>query len=207
MKASLLARAASALLLTTSLVGGVSATGYAQTTAAPTPPAATSPSGAASGAPSGATSGTSSSGAASTAPTTTHHTTMHHAMHAQRRRSAGETMQQMAEQRIADLHKSLHITAAQQPQWDQFAQVMRDNAKDLDQAYQQRATTFDKMNAVDNMQSYAQIEQTRAQDMQKLVPAFQTLYNALSDEQKQEADALFRNQAAKAQARHAAAKH
>jgi hypothetical protein len=199
MKASLLARAASALLLTTSLVGGVSATGYAQTTAAPTPPAATSPS--------GATSGTSSSGAASTAPTTTHHTTMHHAMHAQRRRSAGETMQQMAEQRIAALHKSLHITAAQQPQWDQFAQVMRDNAKDLDQAYQQRATTFDKMNAVDNMQSYAQIEQTRAQDMQKLVPAFQTLYNALSDEQKQEADALFRNQAAKAQARHAAAKH
>jgi hypothetical protein len=199
MKASLLARAASALLLTTSLVGGISATGYAQTTAAPTPPAATSPS--------GAPSGTTSSGAASTAPSTTHHTTMHHAMHAQRRRSAGETMQQMAEQRIADLHKSLHITAAQQPQWDQFAQVMRDNAKDLDQAYQQRATTFDKMNAVDNMQSYAQIEQTRAQDMQKLVPAFQTLYNALSDEQKQEADALFRNQAAKAQARHAAAKH
>jgi hypothetical protein len=203
MKASLLARAASALLLTTSLVGGISATGYAQTTAAPTPPAATSPS----GAPSGTASGTTSSGAASTAPATTHHTTMHHATHAQRRRSAGETMQQMAEQRIADLHKSLHITTAQQSQWDQFAQVMRDNAKDLDQAYQQRAATFDKMNAVDNMQSYAQIEQTRAQDMQKLVPAFQTLYNALSDQQKQEADALFRNQAAKAQARHAAAKH
>ena len=111
----------------------------------------------------------------------------------------------MADQRITDLHTRLNITAAQQSQWDQFAQVMRDNAKDLDQAYQQRATNFDKMNAVENMQSYAQIEQTRAQDMQKLVPAFQTLYTSLSDQQKQQADPLFRNQAARASQRHAAA--
>jgi hypothetical protein len=116
-------------------------------------------------------------------------------------------MTQMAEERITDLHTRLHITAQQQPQWDQFAQVMRDNAKDLDSAYQQRATTFDKMNAVENMQSYAQIEQTRAQDLQKLVPAFQTLYSALSDDQKKSADQLFRNQAARATQRHAATTH
>jgi hypothetical protein len=63
------------------------------------------------------------------------------------------------------------------------------------------------MNAVENMQSYAQIEQTRAQDMQKLVPAFQTLYTALSDEQKKQADQLFRNQAARAQQHRGTAAH
>ncbi len=55
------------------------------------------------------------------------------------------------------------------------------------------------------MQSYAQIEQLRAQQMQKLVPAFQTLYASLSDQQKQQADSLFRNQAVKAQAHRQAA--
>jgi len=85
--------------------------------------------------------------------------------------------------------------------------MMRDNAKDLDQAYQQRAASFETMNAVENMQSYAQIEQTRAQDMQKLVPAFQTLYTALSDEQKKQADQLFRNQAARAQQHRGTAAH
>jgi hypothetical protein len=55
------------------------------------------------------------------------------------------------------------------------------------------------------MQSYAQIEQQRAQDVQKLVPAFQTLYSSLSDQQKSTADLIFRNYAANAQARHQAA--
>ena len=139
---------------------------------------------------------------------TTHmatHMTTH--MHKAASRAPGETMAQMAEQRITDLHARLHISAAEQSQWDQFAQTMLTNAKDLDQAYQQRAATFDKLNAVENMQSYAQIEQTRAQDMQKLVPAFQTLYASLSDQQKQDADQLFRNQAAHAVQHHAAAKH
>jgi len=195
MKALLLARAASALVLTTILAGGVGASAFAQTAAAPaTPPAAAAPSGA-----------TSSGTATTTAPSTktaTHHTMMH-AKHATS--STSQTMTQMAEQRITDLHARLKITAAQQAQWDQFAQVMRDNGKDLDAAYQQRAANFDKMNAVENMQSYAQIEQTRTQDMQKLVPAFQALYTSLSDQQKQQADQLFRNQAARSSQRHGAA--
>lgn len=120
----------------------------------------------------------------------------------------GQTMEVLVDKRITDLHRQLHITAAQSSQWDQFAQVMRDNAKEIDQAYKDRADRLDTMSAVDNMQSFEQIEQLRAQQMQKLVPAFQTLYASLSDEQKQDADALFRNQAAKSQAhRQAAAKH
>ncbi len=82
---------------------------------------------------------------------------------------------------------------------------MRDNAKAMDAIYQQRAEKLASMTAVDNMQSFAQIEQERAQDMQKLVPAFQTLYGSLSDQQKKTADQMFRNYAANDHARHQAA--
>ena len=75
----------------------------------------------------------------------------------------------------------------------------------MDELYQQRAEKMNSMSAVDNMQSYAQIEQQRAQDVQKLVPAFQTLYDSLSDQQKKLADDMFRNYTAKAQLRHQAA--
>jgi protein CpxP len=198
MKASLLAWTAVALLLTVILVGGIGTTGFAQTATAPAAPSAT-------GAPTDATSSTTGAAAAPGSTATTHHTTTTHARNAASR-APGETMTQMAEQRISELHTQMHITSQQQSQWDQFAQAMRDNAKDLDQAYQQRAVSFSSMNAVENMQSYAQIEQTRAQDLQKLVPAFQTLYASLSDEQKKQADELFRDQAAQAQ-QHRAAVH
>ncbi len=96
------------------------------------------------------------------------------------------------EQHIARLHSQLHITPAQQPQWDQFAQIMRENAKDMNQAFQQRATGFASMNAAENMQSYAQIAQQHAEYTQKLATAFQTLYGSMSDDQKKNADAVFR---------------
>jgi protein CpxP len=114
-------------------------------------------------------------------------------------------MEALVEKRINHLHQQLHITSGESSQWDQFAQVMRDNAKEIDQAYADRAQKIGSMSAVDSMQSYAQIEQLRGQQMQKLVPAFQTLYASLSDQQKQQADALFRNEAVKAQAHHQAA--
>jgi len=96
------------------------------------------------------------------------------------------------DQHIAELHKELRITPAQQAQWDQFAQVMRDNAKDMDDALQQRVSGFASMNAVENLQSYAQIAQQHAQDTQKLATAFQALYGDLSDAQKKNADTVFR---------------
>ena len=117
-------------------------------------------------------------------------------------RQPGETMQAAVERRITDLHSKLHITSAQSQQWDQFAQAMRGNAREMDDIYRQRAEKLSTMSAVDNMQSYAQIEQQRAQDMQKLVPAFQTLYASLSDQQKKLADDMFRERSQNAQARH-----
>jgi protein CpxP len=102
------------------------------------------------------------------------------------------SMAARVEQHITQLHASLHITPAQQPQWDQFAQVMRDNAKSMDETLQDRSSKFASMNAVEDMQSYAKIAQQHADDTQKLATAFQTLYGSLSDDQKKNADTVFR---------------
>ncbi len=96
------------------------------------------------------------------------------------------------ERRIKDLHTKLHISNAQQPQWDGFAQVMRDNVRAMDQTFQQRVKTMASMKAPENMQSYAQVAMDHAQQMQKLVPAFQAVYDVMSDSQKKLADQVFR---------------
>jgi protein CpxP len=201
MKATLVNRAAP-LLITTMLVA---APAWAQPTTSQTNPG--------SGAPATASPGATTTPAmpqaaapsqTSSVPSGISHKAMSHSSQATTKQP-GETMQNLVERRITDLHSKLHITADQSQQWDQFAQVMRDNAKQMDQGYQQRAEKLASMSAVDNMQSYAQIEQQRAQDMQKLVPAFQTLYASLSDQQKKTTDQLFRNYAASTQAHRQAA--
>jgi protein CpxP len=110
---------------------------------------------------------------------------------------AVKSAEERVERRIAELHAQLHITPAEQQQWDQFAQVMRDNAREMDQVFIQRAQQYESMNAVQNMQSYEHVAETHAQHLQKLVPAFQNLYNSMSDQQKQIADRVFRANAAK----------
>jgi hypothetical protein len=102
------------------------------------------------------------------------------------------SLTERVEQHISQLHTQLRITPAQQPQWDQFALVMRDNAKNMNQTLEQRGAVFASMNALDNMQSYARIAQQHAEDMQKLATAFQPVYQSMSDDQKQNADTVFR---------------
>jgi hypothetical protein len=108
-----------------------------------------------------------------------------------------KSAEERVERRIAELHAQLQITPAEQQQWDQFAQVMRDNAREMDQVFTQRAQQYESMNAVQNMQSYEHVAETHAQQLQKLVPAFQNLYNSMPDQQKQIADQVFRANAAK----------
>lgn len=100
--------------------------------------------------------------------------------------------EQRVEARIKQLHGQLHITSAQDSQWNQFAQTMRDNARDMDEAAQQRSQQFPTMTAVENMQSYEKLAEDHVQHLQKLIPAFQTLYDAMSPEQKKTADQVFR---------------
>lgn len=108
----------------------------------------------------------------------------------------------VVEQRVSDLHAQLAITAEQSKQWDAFADVMRANAKKIDQAYRERAQKLPTMDADDAMKSYAALTQQHAENMQKLSAAFSDLYGVLSPEQKQVADAMYRNEQAKKKAAH-----
>lgn len=95
------------------------------------------------------------------------------------------------EARITDLHARLKITDAQADQWNAFAQVMRDNAKAMTAALDQRAAAAKTASAVDDMRSYLAITQTHADGMAKLEPAFEKLYAAMSPEQQKNADVVF----------------
>jgi Mg-chelatase subunit ChlI len=118
----------------------------------------------------------------------------------------GKNAEERVERRIKELHGQLQITPAEEPQWAEFAQAMRENARDMDQAFVQRAQQFPTMNAVQNMQSYEQLSEEHAQRVQKLVPAFQKLYDAMPDAQKRVADQVFRANAEK-HMEHAAQSH
>ena len=115
-------------------------------------------------------------------------------------------MEERVETHIKQLHAQLQITPAEQPQWDRSAQVVRDNARDMDRAFMQRAQQYATMNAVQNMQSYEQIAEAHVQHLQKLVPAFDNLYNEMPEQQKKLTDQVFRANAERheAQSRHGA---
>ena len=46
--------------------------------------------------------------------------------------------EQRVDEHIRQLHAQLRITPAEQPQWDRFAEVMRENARAMDQEIAQR---------------------------------------------------------------------
>jgi len=109
------------------------------------------------------------------------------------RATHGATGAEQINERITQMHQRLKITPDQQPAWDEFAQVMRDNMTSVEQAYQQRRDQVETMSAPDNMRNFAQIEAERAAGIQKLAASFQTLYDGMSEDQRKVADSMFRH--------------
>lgn len=105
------------------------------------------------------------------------------------------TVEQRVDEHIRQLHAQLRITPAEQPQWDRFAEIMRQNARAMDQEFAERRQQFPTMNALQNMQSYEKITEAHAQHLQRLVPAFENLYNAMPEQQKRLTDQVFRENA------------
>jgi len=97
-----------------------------------------------------------------------------------------------AEARIKELRGELKITEAQEVLWNNFTQVMRENAKEMDALTKDRAESTKNMNAVEQMKFHSQITESRLAQQKKLIPAFEALYSALSDEQKKITDTIFR---------------
>jgi LTXXQ motif family protein len=105
------------------------------------------------------------------------------------------------EARIKELHNKLHITAAQQVQWDNLVAVMRGNAKTMMELQKQRGQDAKSMTAVDAVKSYAAVIEAHETGMSKFVPAFQALYEQMSNAQKKIADAMFQNRVITASAK------
>lgn len=113
-------------------------------------------------------------------------------------------IQAKVEAHIKQLHTQLKITQAEDKDWQPFADTMRTNARDMQAAMEEREQQYPQMNAVQNMESYQKLAETHAEHLEKLVSAFQTLYNALPDEQKKVADQVFHARVG-AEPRHASA--
>ena len=69
---------------------------------------------------------------------------------------------------------------------------MRDNAKKMDALNQARFEKAKALTAVEDLQSYSEIAQAHAEGLKNFIPAFEALYAAMSDDQKKDADTLFR---------------
>jgi periplasmic protein CpxP/Spy len=94
------------------------------------------------------------------------------------------------ESHIDALKKKLAITSAQESTWETFAAVMRDNGEAIEAAVQEREATKD-MDAIHDLQSYANVAQVHADGAKKLAAAFQPVYDSLSPAQKANADTMF----------------
>lgn len=104
---------------------------------------------------------------------------------------AARTEPDRMEERISDLHEKLHITPDQEAEWKNVAQIMRDNAKDVRSAIDEKNQNRDNMTAIDDLRAYQKRAQAHVDGLGRLIPAFDTLYAKMSDEQKKNADAIF----------------
>ena len=107
-------------------------------------------------------------------------------------RSASERV----EARIAFIQQTLQITSAQQPQFDTFANVLRKQARTLDERIQQRRAQMQQgaapanVTAIDRLERMQRMTAERYNQLGEVIAAAKPLYDSLSVEQKQAADQL-----------------
>ena len=102
--------------------------------------------------------------------------------------ATGKRAKERMEKHITELNRTLGITTAQQPQWEAFTAVMRQNAQRMETTYNERLKRTAPMSAVDDLKAYAALERARAEDVDRLIPRFEALYQAMSPEQRATAD-------------------
>ncbi|HET6460658.1 MAG TPA: Spy/CpxP family protein refolding chaperone [Syntrophales bacterium] len=99
---------------------------------------------------------------------------------------------EQTEARIKQLQSALKITEAQEELWNNLTQVMRENAKEMDALTKERAENVKTMNAVEHLKLHSQITEAHLEQLNKFIPAFEALYDSMSDEQKKTTDTIFR---------------
>lgn len=97
--------------------------------------------------------------------------------------------------RIEQLHRQLKITQGEESDWKAVADTMRSNAEDMKKLVDRTRSENPKAqrNALEDLQTYQKFAQAHADGLQKLTSSFATLYNAMTPEQKANADQVFRS--------------
>jgi hypothetical protein len=105
---------------------------------------------------------------------------------------AGISAVEHIEAQIKQLQGTLNITEDQQKLWDKLVQVMRENAQEMDALTKNMAENTKTMNALEHMKFHSQITEAHLAQLKKLIPPFEAFYNAMSDQQKNITDMIFR---------------
>lgn len=95
-------------------------------------------------------------------------------------------------QRLADLHRQLRILPEQEQRWGAFATTLRENAQNMEYLIEQQRARA-SLGAIAQLQSWTELTTVQAQDMQRLLPAFEQLYNSMPEAQRKLADQVFRD--------------
>ena len=108
--------------------------------------------------------------------------------------AATDERAETVEQRITKLHQELKIGADQEAKWNDVAQAMRDNAANMQKLVaEKKKQAPQSMTAVDDLETYQKFAQAHVDGLKKLNSAFKSLYGAMSDQQKKNADQVFAN--------------
>jgi protein CpxP len=95
--------------------------------------------------------------------------------------------EQGIERQISDLKKRLNITPQQQPQFDAFAQAMRQNAQTMEPLLQEQQQSAPRT-VVEDLKGAAKFAEAEAESLKRLLGPAQALYDTMSDQQKKIAD-------------------
>ena len=106
--------------------------------------------------------------------------------------AATSSKPETVEQRIATLKTALKITPDLEPKWTKVAQAMRDNASQMEKLVAtKRAIPPEKTTAVDDLKTYQEFTEVRLDGLKHLTSAFKSLYDAMTPDQKKNADMVF----------------
>lgn len=98
----------------------------------------------------------------------------------------------MLEDRISALHAKLGITQAQEPAWQKVEHAMRINEESMRAMIQEKRARKDELNAVESMEKAQNFAQEHADNLANVIAPFRDLYNAMTEEQRKNADAVFK---------------
>ena len=107
--------------------------------------------------------------------------------------AATSSKPETVEQRITSLKAALKITPDQESKWKDVAQAMKDNAAAMEKLVQDKKPKMTNMTAVEDLKTYEDFTKVHLDGMKNLRSSFESLYKAMPDDQKKNADQVFQS--------------